>query len=42
MAALTGVGLVFNTDAHDSSDFVSLEEGRRIVLGAGLTAQDFS
>lgn len=42
MAALTGAKLVFNTDAHDSSDFATEEEARRIVLGAGLTVQDFA
>jgi putative hydrolase len=42
MAGLTGVKLVYNTDAHESSDLTTGEEARRIVLGAGLSADDFS
>jgi putative hydrolase len=41
MAALTGANLVYNTDAHESSDLTTLEEARKIVLGAGLSDDDF-
>jgi putative hydrolase len=41
MAALTGAKLVYNTDAHESSDLTTLDEARKIVWGAGLSDDDF-
>jgi putative hydrolase len=42
MAGLTGARLVYNTDAHESSDLTTSGEARKIVLGAGLSVDDFS
>lgn len=41
IARQTGANLVYNTDAHESSDLTSVEEAGKIVLGAGLSAEDF-
>ncbi|MBP1734117.1 MAG: hypothetical protein H6Q53_404 [Deltaproteobacteria bacterium] len=41
MAKQIGAPLVFNTDAHSLSDLVTEEEARRVIVGAGLTADDF-
>lgn len=41
LAKQIGTPLVFNTDAHGPSDLVTEEEARRVVVGAGLTADDF-
>jgi putative hydrolase len=41
VAGLTGARLVYNTDAHESSDLTSLEDAKRIVAGAGLFPDDF-
>jgi putative hydrolase len=41
LAKKTGARLVFDTDAHSPSDLVSEEEARKVVLGAGLTGEDF-
>jgi putative hydrolase len=41
MAKQIGAPLVFNTDAHSPSDLVTEEEARRVIVGAGLTADDF-
>jgi len=41
MAKQIGAPLVFNTDAHRPSDLVTEEEARRVIVGAGLTADDF-
>jgi putative hydrolase len=42
LARKAGASLIFNTDAHGPSDLVSEEEARRVVVGAGLTADDFT
>ncbi len=42
VAQQVGAPLVYNTDSHAPSDLTSEEEARRIVLGAGLTAEDFA
>ncbi len=42
VAKRVGAPLVYNTDSHSPSDLTSEEEARRIVLGAGLTAEDFA
>jgi putative hydrolase len=42
LAGKLGAKLVFDTDAHSPSDLVSQEEALRIVLGAGLTTEDFT
>jgi histidinol phosphatase-like PHP family hydrolase len=41
MAKKVGASLIFNTDSHSPSDLMSEEQARRIVLGAGLSAEDF-
>ena len=41
LAKQIGAPLVFNTDAHSSSDLVTEEEARKVIVGAGLTADDF-
>jgi histidinol phosphatase-like PHP family hydrolase len=41
MAKQIGAPLVFNTDAHSPSDLVTEEEARKVIVGAGLTADDF-
>jgi len=35
----TGASLVLNTDAHAPEDLLTLEEAKRIVLGAGLSSR---
>jgi histidinol phosphatase-like PHP family hydrolase len=41
LAKQLGAPLVFNTDAHGPTDLVTEEEARKVVVGAGLTADDF-
>jgi histidinol phosphatase-like PHP family hydrolase len=41
LAKQIGAPLVFNTDAHSQSDLVTEEEARKVIVGAGLTADDF-
>jgi histidinol phosphatase-like PHP family hydrolase len=41
LAKQMGARLVFNTDAHSPSDLVTEEEACKVVVGAGLTADDF-
>jgi len=41
LAKQHGAPLVFNTDAHSPSDLVTEEEARKVVVGAGLSAEDF-
>jgi putative hydrolase len=41
LAKKIGARLIFDTDAHSPSDLITEEQARRIVLGAGLTAEDF-
>lgn len=41
LAKQIGARLVFNTDAHSPSDLVTEEEARKVVIGAGLNAEDF-
>lgn len=41
LAKQIGARLVFNTDAHSPSDLVTEEEARKVVIGAGLAAEDF-
>jgi len=41
LAKQIGAPLVFYTDAHSPADLVTEEEARRVVVGAGLTADDF-
>lgn len=41
MAKRIGAKLVFDTDSHSPSDLVTANEARRVVLGAGLTEEDF-
>jgi histidinol phosphatase-like PHP family hydrolase len=42
IARKTGAPLIYNTDSHSPSDLTSEEEARKIVTGAGLTADDFA
>jgi putative hydrolase len=42
LALAIGASLVYDTDSHSPSDLTTEAEARRIVLGAGLTADDFS
>jgi histidinol phosphatase-like PHP family hydrolase len=41
LAKKVGARLVFDTDAHSPADLVSEEHARRVVMGAGLSAEDF-
>jgi histidinol phosphatase-like PHP family hydrolase len=41
IAKKVGASLIFNTDSHSPSDLMSEEQARRVVLGAGLSAEDF-
>jgi putative hydrolase len=41
LAKKIGARLIFNTDAHSPSDLVSEEQARKVVMGAGLSADDF-
>lgn len=41
LAKKAGARLIFNTDAHSPSDLVTEEQARKVVRGAGLTAEDF-
>jgi putative hydrolase len=41
LAGRVGAKLVFNTDSHSPSDLVTEEHARKVVMGAGLTAEDF-
>ncbi|MFH1091561.1 MAG: histidinol phosphate phosphatase domain-containing protein, partial [Pseudomonadota bacterium] len=36
-----GAGLVLNTDTHAPGDLVTFDFARKVVLGAGLTEEDF-
>jgi len=42
LALAVGASLVYDTDSHSPSDLTTEAEARRIVLGAGLSADDFS
>jgi putative hydrolase len=42
LAREVGASLVYDTDSHSPSDLTTEAEARRIVLGAGLSADDFS
>jgi histidinol phosphatase-like PHP family hydrolase len=42
IARKCGAPLIYNTDSHGPSDLTSEEEARKIVTGAGLTADDFA
>ena len=41
MAKQAGAGLVLNTDTHAPTDLVDIDFARLVVLGAGLTEDDF-
>lgn len=41
LAGRIGAPLIYDTDSHSPSDLTAEEEARRIVLGAGLSADDF-
>ena len=41
LARKNGAELVLNTDAHEPSDLITEQQARQIVLGAGLSQDDF-
>ncbi len=41
LAQQHGAQLVLNTDAHEPSDLISIEQAKKIALGAGLAPGDF-
>ena len=41
LARKIGAGLIYNTDSHSPSDLAGEDQARRIVLGAGLSEDDF-
>jgi putative hydrolase len=41
LAKKAGAPLIFDTDAHGPSDLITEEQARRVVMGAGLPAEDF-
>jgi len=41
LAEKHGAKLVLNSDAHEPSDLITEQQARQIVLGAGLTQDDF-
>lgn len=41
LAKKNGAGLVVNTDTHEPGDLINENQALRVVLGAGLTKQDF-
>jgi len=42
LATRLGASLIYDTDSHSPSDLTTEEEARRIVLGAGLSAEYFA
>jgi len=42
LATETGAKLVINTDTHEPSDLINLDQALKVVLGAGLTEEDFN
>jgi histidinol phosphatase-like PHP family hydrolase len=41
LAKKIGARLLLNTDSHSPSDLISGEDAKKVVLGAGLSLQDF-
>lgn len=41
LAKKIGARLILNTDSHSPSDLIHREDAKRVVLGAGLSLQDF-
>jgi putative hydrolase len=41
LAKRIGARLIFDTDAHSPTDLVTEEQARKVVMGAGLSAEDF-
>lgn len=41
LAKKTHAKLIINTDAHSPSDLITDEYGKKVVMGAGLTEEDF-
>lgn len=41
LAKRIGARLIFDTDAHSPNDLVTEEQARKVVMGAGLSAEDF-
>jgi putative hydrolase len=41
LAGKVGAKMIFDTDTHGPSDLVTEEQARKVVMGAGLTAEDF-
>ncbi len=42
LAKKIGAKLIYSTDAHASSDLLSEEKARKVVVGAGLAPEDFT
>jgi histidinol phosphatase-like PHP family hydrolase len=42
LAKKIGARLLLNTDSHSPSDLISREDAKKVVLGAGLSLQDFA
>lgn len=42
LAKKIGARLILNTDSHSPSDLIHREDAKRVVLGAGLSLQDFA
>jgi putative hydrolase len=41
LAKRIGARLIFDTDTHSPNDLVTEEQARKVVMGAGLSAEDF-
>jgi histidinol phosphatase-like PHP family hydrolase len=41
LAKMIGARLILNTDSHSPSDLIHREDAKKVVLGAGLSLQDF-
>jgi histidinol phosphatase-like PHP family hydrolase len=41
LAKQYGARLILNTDAHAPEDLLSLDQARKIAMGAGLVQDDF-
>ena len=40
VAKKTGAPLILNTDAHTPDNLITREQGMKVVMGAGLDAED--
>ncbi|MDD5007828.1 MAG: histidinol phosphate phosphatase domain-containing protein [Syntrophorhabdaceae bacterium] len=42
LAKMIGARLILNTDSHSPEDLIHREDAKKVVLGAGLSLQDFA